>query len=137
MGELFPGWDKAVASAQKVLGDKGKIPAPKPAIQKAGEAEAKSWDEFDKSRGDLEDQILALVDSTQALVDALEQFRDAMSDEDFGLNEKSDAKQIAGAKKLLMTPLDAVIAKVKANAKNERELNKHLAHIKTYKQGKI
>lgn len=135
MAEIVPGWDKAVAGAKKIIGDKGKIPDPKGAIVKAREAENKVWDAFDKARNALEDQILALIDATSAIVDAVDQYRDVIAEEDFDLNAKSDAKKIAAAKKILLSPLDAAIAKVKNNAKNERDLNKHLANITAYKQG--
>jgi hypothetical protein len=135
MAEIVPGWDKAVAGAKKIIGDKGKIPEPKGAIIKAREAENKVWGEFDKARNELEDQILALIDATSAIVDAVDQYRDVIAEDDFDLNAKSDAKKVAAAKKILLTPLDAAIVKVKNNAKNERELNKHLANITAYKQG--
>ena len=135
MAEIVPGWDKAVAGAKKLIGDKAKIPEPKGAIVKARESENKAWDEFDKARSDLEDEILALIDATTSIVDAIDQYRDVIAEEDFDLNEKTDAKKIAAAKKILLAPLDSGIAKVKSNAKNERDLNKHLANIKAYKQG--
>lgn len=132
----FPGWDKAVASAKKALGADAKIPQPRPAIVKAADAEQKAWDDFAKARETLEDQILDLVDKSQALVDAAQQFRDSLSDEDFSLDAKKDAKKIADGKKALMVPVDGMIATAKTNAKNERDLNKHLAHIRSYKQQK-
>lgn len=136
MAEVITGWDKAVSSAEKVLGDDAKIPQPKPTIDKAMQAEDKAFTEFDKSRSALEDQILGLVDASNAVIDAVEQFRDVIADEDFKLDSKSDAKKIAAAKKILLASLDSRIKVFKENAKNERDLNKHLAHIRTYKQGK-
>ena len=129
-------WASASAKAQKILGDKAKIPKPSQAIAKAATANATAFKDFDKVRKDLEAKVLALINSNRAAVDAVEQFRDEIDEEDFGLNkkDKEDAKKIDAAKKLLLDTLDAKLDQANENAKGDRDLNKHLANIRNYTQ---
>src|SRR5689334_1328641 len=135
----MPGWDKAAADAAKVLGEGADIPKPKANIDKAVQNEAKQWGDFVKARESLEDEILGLIDASGQVADAVEQFRDVISESSFGLDlkKKEDLKKIQQARKIMLALLDKHIATVKENAKNERELNKHLANIKNYKQGAL
>ena len=135
----MPGWDRAVAAAEKVLGKDADIPKPKGNIDKAAANEDKQWSEFAKARDSLEEQVLALVDASQQLADALEQFRDAISENALGLDlkKKDDLKKIQEARKIMLALLDKHIGTVRDNAKNERELNRHLASIGNYRQGTL
>ena len=130
------GWDAAAAKATKILGDKAKIPKPKAAIDKGIADSMKAWDAFAKAREDLEAKILALVNADSAAVNAIEQFRDTIDENDLGLDKKNkdDSKKIADGKKILLDFLDAGLKNAQDNMKNERDLNKHLANIKNYKQ---
>src|SRR4051794_13014941 len=135
----IPGWDRAVAAAEKVLGADADIPKPKANIDKAVANEGKQWSDFVKARESLEDELLALVDASQQVADALEQFRDVISQNALGLDlkKKDDLKKIQEARKIMLALLDKHVATVKNNAKNERELNKHLANIGNYRQGTV
>ena len=101
--------------------------------------EIKEWDDFVKAREGLEEEVLALVDASQQVADAIEQFRDVISENAFGLDlkKKDDLKKIQEARKIMLGLLDKHITTVKNNAKNERELNKHLANIGNYRQGTL
>lgn len=127
----MPGWDRAVAAAEKVLGKDADIPKPKGTIDKAVANEGKQWGDFVKARESLEEEVLALVDASQQVAAAIEQFRDVISENAFGLDlkKKDDLKKIQEARKIMLALLDKHIATVRNNAKDERELNKHLANI--------
>ena len=135
----MPGWDRAVAAAEKILGKDAEIPKPKANIDKAVANEGKQWNDFVKAREGLEEEVLALVDASQQVADAIEQFRDVISENAFGLDLKKtdDLKKIQEARKIMLGLLDKHITTVKNNAKNERELNKHLANIGNYRQGTL
>lgn len=130
-------WDSAVAKAKKILGDKAKIPKIAQAIIKGLAANQKAFQEFNTVREDLEGKVLALIDSNKAGQDAIEQFRDKIDEEDFGLDkkDKDDAKNIEAGKKVLLDYLDSMLAQAIEKAKSDRDLNKHLANIRNYKQG--
>ena len=135
----MPGWDRAVAAAEKVLGKDADIPRPKASIDKAVANEDKQWGDFVKARESLEEEVLALVDASQQVAAAIEQFRDVISENAFGLDlkKKDELKKIQEARKIMLALLDKHIATVRNNAKDERELNKHLANIGTYRQGTL
>ena len=130
-------WNNVVKAAMKVLGDGGKIPKLNPAIEKAGTADQKTYDEFKKVRDELKKKVLATQDSGEALKDAIEQYQDDINENDLGLNakDKDDAKKIAAARKILSDRLQESIDLQEENGKNLRELDKHLMSIMNYKQG--
>ncbi|MDE2004920.1 MAG: hypothetical protein KGI51_00020 [Rhodospirillales bacterium] len=130
-------WDSVVRAAQKILGDKGKIPKIPPAIDKAREASQKTWDEFSKHREELKKKLLAVRDADEAWKDAVEQYQDEIDESDFGLDpkDKDDAKKITAAQKLLSGRLQQTVDETKENLKNERELDRHLMGMASYKQG--
>ncbi len=135
----MPGWDRAVATAEKILGKDADIPKPKANIDKAVANEDKQWGDFVKARESLEEEVLGLVDASQQVAAAIEQFRDVISQDAFGLDlkKKDDLKKIQEARKIMLALLDKHIATVRNNAKDERELNKHLANIGSYRQGTL
>lgn len=130
-------WNNVVKAAMKVLGDKGKIPKVNPAIEKAGKADEKTYEEFKKGRDELKKKLLATQDFREALKDALEQYQDDISENDLGLNakDKDDAKKIAAARKILSDFVQEQIDVQETNGKNLRELDKHLMSLMNYKQG--
>jgi mannose-6-phosphate isomerase class I len=130
-------WDKAVAAATKILGDKAKIPKLGSAIPKAVAAEDKAFDAFDKVRQDLKAKVLGEQNALQALKDAIVQFQDEIDEDDLGLDPKNkdDAKKIDSARKILSGALQEKIDQKNDNIKDFRELDKHLMNIVNYKPG--
>ena len=63
--------DGAIAAAEKILGKDAKIPPPRPAVEKSHDDQTKAYDEYQKSRDDLKDKILALQDAVSSRKNAL------------------------------------------------------------------
>jgi predicted transcriptional regulator len=69
-------WSKEKEKAEKLLGDKAKIPEISPAIKKAYEAYSKLEDEFKTVREACEDKLLDMKNGIGAVKNAMEQFID-------------------------------------------------------------
>lgn len=134
----MPGdWDSAVKAAQKILGDKAKIPEWPSKIDKADKDDIEKWLGFNKGRDSLKDQLVDVQDSNDALKNALSQFQDEVHESNLGLDPKNkeDKKKITDAQKILNKCLQDRIKSKEDNDKNLKELDKHLMSIINYKQG--
>jgi hypothetical protein len=127
--------EAAKAAAKKVLGDKAKIPAPKPVLSTAADQANKAFLVFDKAREDLEAKLLALQNTQSSWKNALEQYADALEASDFDLDpkDKDDAKKIEQAQKIFADWAKNALDILDENVKNLDELDKHMMNITKYK----
>jgi fumarylacetoacetate (FAA) hydrolase family protein len=129
-------WDAAVKAAEKILGDKAKIPKWPATIDKAMSTDDKSFGEFSKVRDELKQKLLATQNTREALKNATSQFQDEIEESNLGLNpkDKADAKKIADGRKPLMDVLQDAMDTCNTDSKNLKELDKHLMSLMNYKQ---
>lgn len=127
-------WDNAVKEAQKVLGDKVKIPAFPKSIPKSVQEVNKTWDQFDKDREQLKKSLLIVKQKQDSAMEVFEQFEDDIDEEDFGLDTKNkdDLAKIKEGRKILHDALQVSVDNATDNNKNLRELDKHLANLMSY-----
>ena len=128
-------WDDANKQAMKILGNKAKIPQPKPGVTKSAESVAKTMKEYDKAVSVLQDKIVELQDTYSSWGHAIKQFTDQIEKSDFGLDGKSadDKKKIKDATDILTDYLEAQVANLDVNNKNLDELDKHTMSLSKYK----
>jgi hypothetical protein len=127
--------DDAIEQAQKVLGDKAKIPPPKTLPDKFQNDYEKAFKEFDAAREDSENKLLALENTVSAYTNAQQQNAAVYQREDFGLDRKSkdDAKKIKLAQKIFSDFFNNFQKQGEAERKVIDELDKHLIQLGRYK----
>jgi hypothetical protein len=91
-----------------------------------------------KSRGDLEDKLLALQDADSSVSHAYDQFGTLVEKSDLGLDPKNkdDARKITQARKILTDYVNQVIKAQETNNKNLKELDEHMILLSKYKPPK-
>jgi hypothetical protein len=122
-------WDKTVAAAMKILGEKGKIP-PMPAALTSGiEKGHKSSREATKAASDLQAKLVDLQKSIGDVIRAGQQFQAAIDKDTLGMDPKNpdDAKKLKQARALLDGYFDAALKATSAGldpaARTENALN--------------
>ena len=128
-------WDKAKASALKILGEKAKVPDMAGTVETAHQTFDKAIEEFNKSREECEAKILAMENSNDSVKNAMKQFLATIEKSDFDLDSKSkdDLTKIQKARKLLTDALDRYIKGYEKNDKMLDELDKHIIQLGKYK----
>jgi hypothetical protein len=128
-------WDKAKASALKILGDSGKVPDLPDTVDKAADTLDKADDAFDKSREDCEAKLLAVQNGNDAVRNTLKQFLAKVAKSDFELDSKNkdDAKKIQKARQILTDTLNSAIKAYDSDDKVLDEVDKHLIQMSKYK----
>jgi len=127
-------WTDAKAQAQKILGDKAKIPEPKANMAKLMADVQKADKEYDASVDVLQAKILALQNANDAWKNGVKQFDDLISKSDFGLDAKDadDKKKIQQAQDIMTDYLEEQMDNADTNDKNLDELDKHSMAISKY-----
>ena len=109
--------ESAVKQAQKILGDKGKIPKYSPTITKSGDHAAKVLEEFNKVREEMNKDE---VEKAHLSLDP---------------HNKDDQKKIQEATKILTDCAQYQMNVADFNLKNLKELDKHLMNVGGYTHG--
>lgn len=96
-------WDKTVAAAMKILGDKGKIPPMPTALTSGIESGKKANKETAKAVSELQSKLAELQKSLGDVLRAGQQFQAAIDKDNLGLDPKNadEAKKIKQARALL------------------------------------
>jgi hypothetical protein len=129
-------WAKAKADALKILGSKADVPDPPDTIQKAHETLTKAWEEFNKSRTDIEAKSLAVQNANDAVINAMQQFMAKIEKADFKLDSKNkdELKKIQQARKLLTDVTNVPLKDYKDDDKMLEQLDKHIEQLGKYEQ---
>jgi len=101
-------WDKTVAAAMKILGDKGKIPPMTGAMNGQMDKGQKSIDDVSKAVSDLQAKLVDMEKACGDVIKAGQDFKSTIDKDDLGLDPKNpdDAKKIKQARALLDAYLD-------------------------------
>ncbi len=104
-------WDKTVAAAMKILGDKGKVP-PMPSTLTSGlDAGKKVVKETAKAVSDLQSKVVELQKAIGDVLRAGQQFQATIDKDNLGLDPKNpdDAKKIKQARAVFDRYFDAAL----------------------------
>jgi hypothetical protein len=129
-------WDKTLADAKKALGTSAKVPDGKMAgVIAKGNDVLKAYTQFSTSREGIKKTLLALQDAASTYKNALAQAEEEISDDDYGLDDKSpdDKKKIGQAQALFKKFFQTREQVADTNIKNLDELDKHLMNLSKYK----
>jgi len=128
-------WDKAKASALKILGDQGDVPDMAPPVATAHDNFDKAFDALNKSREDCEAKLLALENANDSVRNAMKQFLATIEKNDLGLDSKNkaDLVKIQKARRLLIDALNGFMKGYEKNDKIFDELDKHVIQMGNYK----
>src|SRR5262249_33860632 len=125
--------DDQITKAKKVLGDDAKFPPIKVNLDDLEKKIGETWEKFDEGRDKLETLLKAHEDALDSFANGLKLVGDAYVVDDFGLDEKKDAKKIKQAQQ----GFAAFFAGEKQqSAKIDKvidELQKHLVQLEKYK----
>ncbi|HUB83501.1 MAG TPA: hypothetical protein VMB03_32100 [Bryobacteraceae bacterium] len=130
-------WNKAVADAKRVLGNSAKIPTKRvDDVLKDAVIAHKAFDGLDVLREQMKKKILEVQTADSRVDNGLGLAADEMDDEDFGLDSKKpdDKKKIDQAHQIFANFFKIAQKNFEDDAKNLRELNKHLIDIASYKR---
>ena len=132
MGKLEDGWNKAKAQAEKVLGKDCEVPAMSGSIGKAVTGFNDNLKAFFAARDTLSDAMLNLDNANAGLLNALQQFRATIEKNNFNLDAKTEAKNIAQARKILLGSIDGEVDACKVVDKSLDDLTKHVTQLNKY-----
>jgi hypothetical protein len=130
------GYASVAAQAQKLLGDKAKVPKTvSPAILKANKESAAAYAKYDAAVKQLERAILAWQNAGSAVYNGAKQFSEQIEKSDFDMDTKADdyKKKRADAQKLFDKFFDGALKDLQDGIKELDELDKHLMDLKGYK----
>ncbi len=104
-------WDKTVAAAMKILGDKGKVPPMSSALSSGIDAGRKVAKETAKAASELQAKVVELQKSVGDVLRAAQQFQTAIDKDNLGLDPKNadDAKKIKQARAVIDRYFDTAI----------------------------
>ena len=97
-------WKDAASAAEKILGSKGAVAGPSPAMIKAGVDLGKAFKEFDTARNALKTKLDAYKDKYESYNGNIYASLIGLKSENFGLDpkDKDDNKKIVAARKVLV-----------------------------------
>lgn len=129
-------WDKLRAEALKILGEGAEVPDLPDTIKKSLKDLGKFNTEFNKSRDDIEEKLLAKQNANDAFINALKQFEAKIEKSDFELDAKNkeNSDKIEKARKILTDSLDNNLKRWRDDDKILDDLDKHIIQLGKYKQ---
>jgi hypothetical protein len=127
-------WEEATAAAQKILGNKGKIPVAKANVFKLFHDISKLRDELATVVITLEDKLGALENANSAWRNALKPYDAELSKSDFGLDggNPDDKKKIRQAQDIMTGYVELLMGQADTNTKHLDELGKHAKAISKF-----
>ena len=129
-------WDKAVAAAMKILGDKGKVPPMPNTLTSGIDKGQKSGGETAKAASDLQTKLVDVQKSLGDVMKLAQQFKATIDKDPLGLDPKTadDAKKIKEARALLDAYFDAALKSTGAGLDPATKLDNALStFIKSWK----
>jgi exonuclease VII small subunit len=129
------GYKSVSDQAQKILGDKARIPKISPAILKANKDSDTAFSKFQTIVKQLESAILDLQNAGSAVYNSAKQFSEQISKSDFDMDTKADdyKKKRADAQKLFDIFFKDSLKDLQSGIKDLDELDQHLMDLKGYK----
>jgi hypothetical protein len=128
-------WDKTVAAAMKILGDKGKVPPMPNTLTSGIEKGQKTNKEAAKAASDLQSKVVEVQKSLGDVLRAAQQFQATIDKDNLGLDPKNsdEAKKIKQARGLLDGYFDTATKATSAGLEPATKLDNALsAFLKSY-----
>ena len=127
-------WATASKKAMAILGPKGKIPEPEPAVIKSTKTNRESWDQFVKCRNALRALVTKHQNNFEKVLGAVTANQDDINKDSLGLDPKNkdDLKKIVQARKLLSDAIGEALKKNQAKFAELKGLDKFVDPILAY-----